>query len=115
VKDGADIAHYSLRDKVVNLVYHTRFTVIDDSAPSGHLTEIEVVRNLQRPAVLLRAHGRPGSAMTLVTSATSKVILELDYDPDNPESTITEATKWAEDTLKTLGIIYDEAYVSWRG
>lgn len=52
--------------------------------------------------------------MTLATSATRNNVLELAYDPDNANSAVAKATTWAEDTLKNLALIYNNAYVSWR-
>jgi hypothetical protein len=102
VADVPDFEHYDLAQKVVAIGSLSRFIVIDDSAPSGHLNKVELCRMNRWVTVLLRAHGRAASSMTLGASIASTVIHEVAYDPDSPLSALQEATTWAEGRLVEL-------------
>jgi len=110
VADVPDFEHYDLAQKVVAIGSLCRFVVIDDSVPSGHLNEVEICRMNRWVMVLLRAHGRAASAMTLGAGIASTVIRELAYDPDNPLSALQEATTWAERRLAELENQLRDAY-----
>jgi hypothetical protein len=90
-----------------------KFIVIDDSVPSGHLTEVEICRRHDWVTVILRAGGHGASWMTAEASITSRVILEKSYTPSNPAAAITEAANWAEETLKKLEADFAATY-PWR-
>lgn len=102
VADVPDFEHYDLSQKVVAIAAVSRFVVIDDSEPSGHLNEIELCKANRWVTVLLRANGVAASSMTLGASLTSKVIHELAYDPTSPGPALTAATQWAEQRLQEL-------------
>ncbi|MGZ8933103.1 MAG: hypothetical protein ACXW06_07490 [Halobacteriota archaeon] len=110
VADVPDFEHYDLAQKVVAIGSLSRFIVIDDSAPSGHLNEVELCRMNRWVTVLLRAHGHAASSMTLGASIASTMIHELEYAPiheleyapDSPQSALQRATTWAEDRLVEL-------------
>ncbi len=99
IKDIPDFEYYDLSQKVVAIGAVSRFIVVDDSSPSGHLTELELCRSNRWVTIILRAGGRASSWMTAGASISSNVILEADYDPLNPKPAIEEATKWAEKRL----------------
>jgi len=102
VADIPDFEHYDLSQKVVAIGAVCRFIVIDDSAPSGHLNEVEVCKMNRWVTVLLRAQGVAASSMTLGASISSNVIHELSYDPIEPARSIAAATEWAEQRLTEL-------------
>lgn len=57
VKDIPDFEHYDLAQKLTAIGVVSRFIIIDDSSPSGHLTEFEVCRTNRWVTLLLRANG----------------------------------------------------------
>jgi len=113
IKEVPDFEHYDLSQKVVAIAALSRFIVIDDSFPSGHLTEIELCKQNRWITILLRAHGRGASWMTAGVSCFSNVILEKEYDPSDPTPALTESVKWAEAKLNELQIHLNKIY-PWR-
>ncbi|MGD0624679.1 MAG: hypothetical protein ABSB32_08165 [Thermodesulfobacteriota bacterium] len=102
IKDVPDFEHYDLSQKVTAIGTISRFVVIDDSEPSGHLAEIEICRNNRWVTVLLRAGGHGASWMTAGASFSSKVILEKDYELADARRAISESVQWAEAKLEEM-------------
>lgn len=113
IKDVPDFEHYDLSQKVVAIAALSRFIVIDDSSPSGHLVEIELCKQNRWVTILLRAHGRGASWMTAGASYFSNVILEKEYDPSDPTPALAEGVKWAEAKLNELKGHLNRVY-PWR-
>lgn len=113
VKDIPDFEHYDLLQKVVAIGAVSRFIIIDDSSPSGHLNEFELCRSNRWVTLVLRADGVGSSWMTAGASIASNVILEARYDPSAPKPAIEEATKWAENRLSELKEKFNALY-PWR-
>jgi len=113
IKDVPDFEHYDLPQKVVVVGALSRFVVVDDSSPSGHLAEIEICRANRWVTVMLRAQGKGASWMTAGASFTSNVILEKGYDPTQPTPALGEAVEWAEQRLAEIGEKLNGLY-PWR-
>jgi hypothetical protein len=113
IKDVPDFEHYDLAQKVVAIGSLSRFVVIDDSSPSGHLMEAEICRNNRWVTVLLHAKGIRASWITAGASVSSNVILDKDYVPKSTKEAISEVSKWAEDKLKEIGKSLTNVY-PWR-
>jgi hypothetical protein len=113
VKDIPDFEHYDLTQKVNVIGGVSRFIIIDDTSPSGHLTEFEVCRSNRWVTLLLRANGIHSTWMTAGASIASNVILEASYDPSNPKPAVEESTKWAEKCLSELEKKFNALY-PWR-
>jgi hypothetical protein len=113
VEDIPEFEHYDLSQKVVAIGAVSRFIVIDDSTPSGHLAEVELCRTNRWVTAILRADARGASWMTAGASITSNVMLEAAYDPESPQSAVDEATRWAEARLAELKNQLDALY-PWR-
>lgn len=102
IKDVPDFEQYDLSQKLIAISALSRFVVIDDSFPSGHLTEAQICRDNRWVTILLRAGGIGASWMTAGWSHSSKVILEKEYNPDNPREAISESVQWAEAKLAEM-------------
>jgi len=113
IKDIPDFEDYDINQKVTAVGAICRIVIIDDSSPSGHLSEVEICRNNRWVTVLLRDSGKGASWMTAGASFSSNVILEKDYDSNAPEIAVTEAINWAESKIKELKISLNEMY-PWR-
>ena len=113
VKDVPDGPYYDLQQKVVALAGISRFVVVDDSTPSGHLSEVEWCKQNNWVTVLLRAGGRGASWTTAGASKLSNVIFETPYDPTFPAPAVQAATAWAEAKIKELQRTFDLTY-PWR-
>jgi hypothetical protein len=97
-----DFEHYDQSQKVVAIAAVSRFILIDDSDPSGHLNEVELCKVNRWVTTLLRANGKPASSMTLGASISSNVMHELPYDPEDMAPAVRAATAWAEQRLMEL-------------
>jgi hypothetical protein len=113
IKNIPDSPYQDLPQKVANFALLSRFVVIDDSMPSGHLIEIEICKNLRVVTILLRSGGVASSWMTAGTSYTSNVILEKQFNQTDPLPSLKEAVDWAETTLHRLKIKFENTY-PWR-
>jgi hypothetical protein len=91
-----------LPQKIRTIGNLARFVLVDDSAMSGHLMEIEFCKQNNWVTVLLRNNGIGASWMTANASAHSKVIYELPYDLDDCDSAISMAIKWSEEKIAEL-------------
>lgn len=113
IKDLPDLPVQDLLQKVATIGSLSRFVVVDDSSKSGHLAEVQVCRQNNWVTVLLRADGKAGSWMTAGASVTSNVILEQEYDPSNPNESVSTAVNWAETKIAELQRTFD-ALFPWR-
>lgn len=113
IDDIPDFEHYDLSQKVSVIGALSRFVVIEDSHPSGHLVELEICRQHRWVTLLMRTPGDRSSWMTAGASLSSNVILEHEYDPSDPKPVMTECAAWAENRLSELGKKLNELY-PWR-
>jgi hypothetical protein len=113
IKDVQDFEDYDLSQKVVVIGALSRFVIVDDSSPSGHLMEVEICKNNRWVTVLLHIQGIRASWMSAGAAITSNVILEKNYDPLLLKETIMEITKWAEDKLGNIKQELNKIY-PWR-
>lgn len=113
IDDIPDFEHYDLSQKVSAIGALSRFVVIEDSHPSGHLVELEICRQHRWVTLLMRTPGDRSSWMTAGASLSSNVVLEHEYDPSNPKPVMTECATWAENRLSELGKELNNLY-PWR-
>jgi len=113
VKDIPDVKGYDLLQKVNALCTVSRFVLIDDASPSGHLSEFEVCRANRWLTVILRPEGRGASYTTAGASLLSSVVREQTYDPSDPDAAVRDAVTWAEKKLAELEINLNVQY-PWR-
>lgn len=113
IKDIPDHPHQDISQKVIAVGAVARFVVVDDSSKSGHIKEIAICEQNKWITILLRANGIGGTWMTAGASAYSNVILEKPYSLTSPETDISEAISWAEETIKKLEKRLSDIY-PWR-
>lgn len=113
VADIPDNPPQDLSQKVSMLGSLTRFVVVDDSSKSGHLAELPLCQSNRWITVVLRAEGIGSSWMTAGISASSRVMTELSFVSSSPRSAVEQAVRWAEETIRDLGVRFDSAY-PWR-
>lgn len=114
LKDIPDDPQVSLRQTATIVAGISRFIVVEDSSPSGHLIEFEGCRFNQSVTVILREEGRGSTQMTAGDSAFSKVILERDYKRDELHDVIRQATQWAEQRVSELAALGMKNTYPWR-
>lgn len=112
-KDIPDNLQQDLRQKVVTIGAVSRFVIVEDSSPSGHIRELVDCKNNDWVTIILREQGQKSTFMTAGISNTSTVIKEYEYTPNNLQAVLTNAVDWAEQTIKTTGRKQTEEY-PWR-
>lgn len=113
VKDIPDFEHYDLSQKVTVVGALSPFIMVDDSAASGHLAEVEICKNNRWVTVLLRLKGRSASWMTAGASFTSNVVLEKEYNVNDMGAIIKASAEWAEGRLAERKTQLNKLY-PWR-
>jgi hypothetical protein len=113
IKNVPDIEHYDISQKVTAVGTICKFVIIDDSSPSGHLTEIEICRVNRWATILLRENGAGASWMSAGVSITSNVMCEEAYTIDTLDSIVEKITSWAESKIEELKKRLNELY-PWR-
>ena len=113
VEEVPDNPAMSLSQKVILLASLSRFIIIDDSSASGHLSELSIVKNENWVTVLLHANGERSSFMTAEQVIYSKVMFDINYDPNKPNEGVSEAAKWAENKNAELSMALEKIY-PWR-
>jgi hypothetical protein len=87
--------------------------LVEDSAPAGQLNELGLAEFARVVTTVLRRTGQKASWMTVGISTTSNVIREFEYEAATLEAVVSEAVKWAEDSISVRAAQYDELY-PWR-
>jgi hypothetical protein len=113
VKDVPDIFSANIRQKVVILGGLSRFVVIDDSSPSGHLAEVILAHQNGWTTILLHANGNRGSWMTAGLEISESNFHEKDYNPADPSASVERASRWAESRIGGLERQYKHIF-PWR-
>lgn len=113
IKNVPDIEYYDISQKVTAVGTICKFVVIDDSSPSGHLTEIEICRANRWATIMLRENGAGASWMSAGASITSNVMCEEAYTIEDLDSIVKKTTSWAENKIEELKKELNELY-PWR-
>ena len=110
LKDIPDHPHHDLNQKCVALGSVARFVVVDDSSPSGHLSEFVSCQENNWVTILMHCDGQRSSFMTSMAHFDSNVIKEFDYSSSTLDSVVDKAAQWAEATLKKRSAQMESAY-----
>ncbi|MEK7450255.1 MAG: hypothetical protein AAB019_12335 [Planctomycetota bacterium] len=100
-KDIPDNLQQDLRQKVVTIGAVSRFVVVEDSTASGHISELGDCKNNDWVTIILREQGQQSTFMTAGISSTSTVMKEYEYTAGHLQEVLTDAVKWAEQTIST--------------
>ncbi|MBI4833445.1 MAG: hypothetical protein HY811_01310 [Planctomycetes bacterium] len=101
VKDIPDSLYQDIRQKAITIGSVSRFVIVEDSSPSGHLRELDDCKNNDWITVILREQGQKSTFMTAGISNTSTIMKEFEYTTDSLNNVIENAIKWAEETIVT--------------
>jgi hypothetical protein len=103
ISDVPDQEAQTLLQKVVMVGSLSRFVIVDDAEPSGHLTELVLCKANDWLTVVMRPNNVPSSAMSAAAAVLSNVILEVAYDPMTLEDVLPSALEWAEKKRTEIG------------
>jgi hypothetical protein len=113
VREVPDQPAQDLRQKVTMLGSLSRFVIIDDTSPSGHLVETVICLDNDWVTIILRPHGIGSSWMAAGASVASKVVLEQAYSPNCLDAVLKPAVEWAEAKVAELQRKFESTY-PWR-
>lgn len=105
---------YDLRQKLTAAATVCRFVVVDDSSRAGQLAEIPELDHLRVISVVLRNRTCVSTFVLRPLEATSKVMKEIEYNPEDLQTATDHGIAWAEDRVEQLRV--ERARVlPWRG
>ena len=113
LQDVPEVPEYDLRQKLTAVASVCRFIVIDDSSWAGQAAELPIIESLRVTTIVMRRRGSQPTFVTRGLSATSKVILEVDYDHTDVERILSEAVQWVESRIGELQDRFSRIY-PWR-
>lgn len=113
LQDVREVPEYDLRQKLTAVAPVCRFVVVDDSSRAGQAAELPIIEMLRVTTIVMRLRGSQSTFVTRGLSATSKTILEIEYDFTDVEKVLNDAVRWAESTIGDLQEQYSKNY-PWR-
>ena len=96
IRDVEEHVNVSLSQKVTVNALTSRFVVIDDTFPSGHLLEIHICKQSDVTTVVLRPRGQPSTYMAAGLEVVSRAIREQPYEPGKFRAAVQDGINWAE-------------------
>ena len=110
-----DIEEQFLAEKMVTYAAISRFVIVDDSFPSGHINELEICHERKFVTAVLRLGGRATTAMQSNISDEVSFIREFGYvDDEALKSAVFEAAKWANEEVEERAKTLNRKYSDWR-
>ncbi len=98
IREQPDRLGESIVQKVLRHALSSKFIVIENSEPSGHLYEVPHVTKLAEcVTVILQQEGKGATWMFEDAYFKHHNMKKFTYSPANIEQALTEAVKWAED------------------
>lgn len=113
LQDVREVPEYDLRQKLTAVAPVCRFVVVDDSSRAGQAAELPIIEMLRVTTIVMRLRGSQSTFVTRGLSATSKNILEVEYDFTDIEKVLNDAVQWVESTIGELQERYSKNY-PWR-
>jgi hypothetical protein len=112
--EHADIEEQSLAEKFVMYSTICRFVMIEDAAPAGHISELEICKERKFVTFFLRPCGKPSTLMQSDISDQVSYIKEFPYDDSDFEQVVIVAAKWADEAVKDRARKLNRKYSAWR-
>ncbi len=110
-----DIEEQSLTEKMVTYASVSRFVIVDDHAPSGHIKELDVCHDLKFITAVIREGGRPSTAMQADIGDEVSYIKEFQYHSEPEfEQVVSHALAWAEKAVLDRSRNLNLKYSAWR-
>ena len=114
IEDLPDIPAMSLEQKVRHWASASRFAVIVDVEPSGHLSEFMMLKDERTIIALLRPAGSHGSSFMIGDEGLVDLNhIEIFRFEQSPLETLDKAIEWAESIAKARTEAYESEY-PWR-
>lgn len=113
IKEQPDKLGESIIQKVMRYALSSKFVLIENTEPSGHLYEIpHVSKDAECVTVVLQEEGKGATWMFEDAYAKHRHWHKVIYKIDTLESSVTEAAEWAENFVKAFAA-YQVANLPW--
>lgn len=112
IKDLPSHPAYSMRQKVKTWCLATKFCIVVDRDPSGHLVEYTDLEGEEVPIALLREEGS-GSTWMMGHEIFQNKFIELFEFGDTPLEVLDEVTEWGDELFDQRIEYLDEYYPDW--
>ena len=104
IKDQPDKLGESVIQKVMRHALSSKFVLVENTEPSGHLYEIPHVGKAAECVIgFLQEDGKGATWMFEDAFARNNHWQKFVYSPDKIENAVVEAANWAEDFVKQFG------------
>ena len=113
LEDIPERPEMSLRQKLATVASVSRFIIVEDTEPSGHLFELPSLLNEGWITVIMRRSGSSSTFMTRGTQIFSTVVKETEYTLESLPDTVAEAVAWAEQRITDVSCRLKGTY-PWR-
>lgn len=113
LQDVREVPEFDLRQKLTAVAPVCRFVIVDDSSRAGQAAELPIIEMLRVATIVLRLRGSQSTFVTHGLSATSNVILEVDYDLTDIKQVLNAAVQWVESRIGELQDRFSKTY-PWR-
>lgn len=113
IKEQPDRPGEGVVQKVMRYALSSRFVIIENSEPSGHLYEIpHVAKAAECVTIVLQEEGKGATWMFEDAYAKHKHWHKIEYKDDSLEDSVAEAAAWAEEFVREFSN-YQTATLPW--
>lgn len=92
----------------------SRFVILEDSVPTGHLIELKDLQVNRVTTIVLREKGRGSTYMSAALGVDFRFMHELTYTRKTLRTTVERSVKWAKRFVESRARRLDREYKSWR-
>lgn len=111
-----DIEEQNLTEKLVTFASICRFVIADDPAPSSHIDELRICRELSFVTAVLRFKGRASAATQADITHEVSFMQSFSYTADDElERAVGDAARWADETVTERAMRLNRTYGDRRG
>lgn len=114
IRDISDQRQQTLEEKAMFWALSSRFVILEDSVPTGHLIELKDLQVNRVTTVVLREKGCGSTYMSAALDVDFRFMHELTYTPGTLHRTVEKAVKWAKKFVESKSRRLDHEYRSWR-
>ena len=113
IKEQPELVEHGLIGKLHAYGAMTRFVIVENSHPSGHLYELPHLKMLEVVIVVLQERGKGASRMPDDSLKKNPLVKVFTYTPATLERVLATAAAWAERRLKKNAETNLRAWSSW--
>lgn len=100
----------SLEAKMASFVMLSAFVIYEGSFPSGAIDELHICKDMRAVTAILQEKGRAATLMQQDYAVDLTFMRFFEYDPEQLDQTVRQATAWAEQTGTERKRAYEAAH-----